>query len=224
MSLARRSNESTGCKSVSLARTVAQHAPQEWFVVQRTGSCKNFRCEGVGSSGREKRVVMNVVVLAGRVADRPFRPGNGDRVVVKVDVEGENPSKSDRIELHCFGAVADRAMRLWQGDLIGVRGRIELRIWTEDGEEYDELRVVAHRVDVMVKGNNERPNRDGGSWGNRERSDRADRGGSRPFNRDTRGPREQRGGGEWLRPDERLEDLSTPGAGRNDDDHWRRFA
>lgn len=160
---------------------------------------------------------MNVVVLAGRVADRPFRPGNGDRVVVKLDVDGENPSKSDRIELHCFGAVAERAMRLWQGDLVGIRGRIELRIWTEDGEEYDELRVVAHRVDVMVKGNNERPNRDGGNWGNRDRDrDRA----PRSFSRD---PKPARGGGQWLRPDETLEDVagSRDGEGgrdRHDDD------
>lgn len=152
---------------------------------------------------------MNVVVLAGRVADRPFRPGNGDRVVVKLDVDGENPSKSDRIELHCFGAVADRAMRLWQGDLIGIRGRIELRIWTEDGEEYDELRVVAHRVDVMVKGNNERPNREGPTWGNRDRAS------ARPINREQRGPRE-RSGGEWLRPDESLHDVESTDSQRND--------
>ena len=144
---------------------------------------------------------MNVVVLAGRVADRPFRPGNGDRVVVKLDVDGENPSKSDRIELHCFGAVAERAMRLWQGDLIGVRGRIELRIWTEDGEEYDELRVVAHRVDVMVKGNSDRSPREGATFGNRDRGPRSFKGG------DARGPRE-RSGGQWLAPDETLDDVS----------------
>ena len=168
---------------------------------QPTGSCQTFRSEVAGSSGRRKRVVVNVVVLAGRVADRPFRPGNGDRVVVKLDVDGENPSKSDRIELHCFGAVAERAMRLWQGDLIGIRGRIELRIWTEDGEEYDELRVVAHRVDVLVKGNSERSSREGGNWGNRDRAPRS-------FSADSRDRRE-RGGGQWLRPDETLDDISA---------------
>ncbi len=152
---------------------------------------------------------MNVVVLAGRVADRPFRPGNGERVVVKLDVDGESPSKSDRIELHCFGAVAERAMRLWQGDLIGVRGRIELRIWSEDGEEYDELRVVAHRIDVMVKGNTQRPGRDGGvgngagngggGWGTRDAAPK-------------RGPRDQRDqrGGQWLAPDESLGQHRAP--------------
>ena len=160
-----------------------------------------------GSSGRRKRVVVNVVVLAGRVADRPFRPGNGDRVVVKLDVDGENPSKSDRIELHCFGAVAERAMRLWQGDLIGIRGRIELRIWTEDGEEYDELRVVAHRVDVLVKGNGERPTREGGNWGKGDRGPRSPSGDSRD--------RRERGGGQWLQPDETLDDVSAP-TGDND--------
>lgn len=175
---------------------------------QPTGSCKTFRCEVAGSSGRRKRVVVNVVVLAGRVADRPFRPGNGDRVVVKLDVDGENPSKSDRIELHCFGAVAERAMRLWQGDLIGIRGRIELRIWTEDGEEYDELRVVAHRVDVLVKGNSERSSREGGNWANRDRA-------PRPFSADSRDRRE-RGGGQWLRPDETLDDISAMTDNNND--------
>lgn len=148
---------------------------------------------------------MNVVVLAGRVADRPFRPGNGERVVVKLDVDGESPSKSDRIELHCFGAVAERAMRLWQGDLIGIRGRIELRIWSEDGEEYDELRVVAHRIDVMVKGNSQRPAREGGSgggWGNRDAAPK-------------RGPRDQRDqrGGQWLAPDESLGQHRAPVTG-----------
>lgn len=160
---------------------------------------------------------MNVVVLAGRVADRPFRPGNGERVVIKLDVDGENPSKSDRIELHCFGAVAERAMRLWQGDLIGIRGRIELRIWSEDGEEYDELRVVAHRVDVMVKGNTQRPGRDigngrdtgtgGGGWGNRDAAPK-------------RGPRDSRDqrGGQWLAPDESLGQHRAPVSGGADDD------
>ena len=151
---------------------------------------------------------MNVVVLAGRVADRPFRPGNGDRVVVKLDVDGENPSKSDRIEIHCFGAVAERAMRLWQGDLIGIRGRIELRIWSEDGEEYDELRVVAHRVDVMVKGNSERSSREAGNWGNRDRGPRSSSGDSRE--------RRERGGGQWLQPDETLADVSNSDDDSND--------
>ena len=163
---------------------------------------------------------MNVVVLAGRVADRPFRPGNGERVVIKLDVDGENPSKSDRIELHCFGAVAERAMRLWQGDLIGIRGRIELRIWSEDGEEYDELRVVAHRVDVMVKGNTQRPAREGGareggSWGNREGGREGARDNSRDGGRDNRvarGPRDARDqrGGQWLAPHESLGEHRAP--------------
>jgi single-stranded DNA-binding protein len=163
---------------------------------------------------------VNVVVLAGRVADRPFRPGNGERVVVKLDVDGENPSKSDRIELHCFGAVAERAMRLWQGDLIGVRGRIELRIWSEDGEEYDELRVVAHRVDVMVKGNTQRPAaREGGNWGNRD----GGRDGARD-NRPQRGPRDARDqrGGQWLAPHETLGEHRAPVTdhdGFDDDNH-----
>lgn len=160
---------------------------------------------------------MNVVVLAGRVADRPFRPGNGDRVVIKLDVDGENPAKTDRIELHCFGAVAERAMRLWQGDLIGIRGRIELRIWTEDGEEYDELRVVAHRVDVMVKGNSQRPPRDGnrdGGWQNRDggHEGSAKRDGGWSGGRDNRDSGASRSG-EWLRPDESLD----AGLGRGPD-------
>ncbi len=169
-----------------------------------------------GSSGSVREGVVNVVVLAGRVADRPFRPGNGERVVIKLDVDGENPSKSDRIELHCFGAVAERAMRLWQGDLIGIRGRIELRIWSEDGEEYDELRVVAHRVDVMVKGNTQRPPREGGareggSWGNREGTRDNSRDGSRD-SRVARGPRDARDqrGGQWLAPHESLGEHRAP--------------
>ena len=178
---------------------------------------------------------MNVVVLAGRVADRPFRPGNGDRVVIKLDVDGENPAKTDRIELHCFGAVAERAMRLWQGDLIGIRGRIELRIWTEDGEEYDELRVVAHRVDVMVKGNSQRTGRDGareggreGGWQNRDGGREKRDGGWGAGNRDGRENRENRdsnrpnrSGGEWLRPDESIDTIDTNqtiGASRDRED------
>ena len=174
---------------------------------------------------------MNVVVLAGRVADRPFRPGNGDRVVIKLDVDGENPAKSDRIELHCFGAVAERAMRLWQGDLIGIRGRIELRIWTEDGEEYDELRVVAHRVDVMVKGNTQRPGREGGregGWqprdGGREggRDGARDGGGAKRDGGWSGGGRDNnragRSGGEWLRPDESIDTVANRSAA-TDTDH-----
>lgn len=169
-------------------------------MTESPNGCREYRRDG--------EVVVNVVVLAGRVADRPFRPGNGDRVVVKLDVDGENPSKSDRIEIHCFGAVGERAMRLWQGDLIGVRGRIELRIWVEDGEEYDELRVVAHRIDVMVKGNNTRPPREGG-WQNRDGREggRGEREGGRREggwnrDRDNRGDRGERSGG-WNRPNDR---------------------
>jgi cold shock CspA family protein len=94
---------------------------------------------------------MNVVLLVGRVSDRPFRPGNAERLVVRLDVPSPRRSTGvDEIEIHCFGAIASRvegAIRL--GDTVEVRGRVEHRIGHDDQGEYDDIRIVADDVSVL---------------------------------------------------------------------------
>jgi cold shock CspA family protein/single-stranded DNA-binding protein len=94
---------------------------------------------------------MNVVVLVGKVADRPFRPSGRERVVVKLDVAGDRrPDKPDRIEVHCFGDTANHAeTKVNLGDIVTVHGRLEQRVGKDDMGEFEELRVVADHITVV---------------------------------------------------------------------------
>jgi cold shock CspA family protein len=89
-----------------------------------------------------------VVLLVGKIADRPFRPGGLERVVLKIDATSERrPGSSDRIEVHCFGELGgDVENRIQRGDLVEIRGRLEQRVGRDDLGEFEELRVVADRV------------------------------------------------------------------------------
>lgn len=95
---------------------------------------------------------MNLVVLVGRVADRPFRPSGRDRVVLKLDVTADRRGdKQDRIEVHTFGEVANQAeSRVSQGDVVSISGRLEQRVGRDDMGEFEELRVVADNVTVVA--------------------------------------------------------------------------
>ena len=94
---------------------------------------------------------MNLVVLVGRVADRPFRPSGRDRVVIKLDVTADRRhDKQDRIEIHTFGEVANHAEnKVSQGDIVSISGRLEQRVGRDDMGEFEELRVVADNVTVV---------------------------------------------------------------------------
>jgi cold shock CspA family protein len=97
---------------------------------------------------------MNVVVLVGKVADRPFRPSGRERVVVKIDAAGDRrPDKPDRIEVHCFGEVANHAEnKVNLGDIVSIHGRLEQRVGKDDMGEFEELRVVADHITVVNAG------------------------------------------------------------------------
>lgn len=99
------------------------------------------------------------MLLVGRVSDRPFRPGNAERLVVRVDVPSPRRSGHvDEIEFHCFGAVAthvEAGVRV--GDTIEVRGRVEHRIARDDQGEYDDIRIVGDDV-VVVRSITQRRN------------------------------------------------------------------
>jgi cold shock CspA family protein len=94
---------------------------------------------------------MNVVLLVGRVSNRPYRPGSGERVFLQIDVPSARRSgTSDEIELHCFGQTANNVERdVHFGDMVEVRGRIEQRIGRDADGEYDDLRIVADEVSVV---------------------------------------------------------------------------
>ena len=100
---------------------------------------------------------MNVVSLAGTVTDRPFRPGNGNRTVVKLKVTATSSNHFDRIEFDAFGQPGDFAINLYVGDIVSVLGRLENRTFREHDEEVHELRVVAQFIDLISKSNDRKP-------------------------------------------------------------------
>jgi hypothetical protein len=100
---------------------------------------------------------MNVVSLAGTVTDRPFRPGNGGRTVVKLRVTATNANHADRIEFDAFGQPGDFAINLYVGDIISVLGRLENRTFREHDEEVQELRVVAQYIELISKSHDRKP-------------------------------------------------------------------
>jgi single-stranded DNA-binding protein len=99
---------------------------------------------------------MNNVSLVGEVTDRPFRPGNGNRTVVKIKVHGGNAAHVDRFEFDAFGQPGDFAMRLYVGDIVAVTARLEDRTFKEDGEDVNELRIVAQFVQLISKSSDRR--------------------------------------------------------------------
>jgi single-stranded DNA-binding protein len=94
---------------------------------------------------------MNSVSLVGRVSDRPFRPGGGARVVIKVTVRDSRTGRSDQIEVDAFGPVGAVAINLFQGDHVAVEGRLEDRTYKQDGQEVQETRCVAESIETLVK-------------------------------------------------------------------------
>ena len=88
---------------------------------------------------------MNTVQMVGEVRERPFRPGEGNRVVVKLRVHDDETGRFDNVEFDSFGQVGDFAIRLFTGDRIAVRGRLEGRVF-DDG---DEVKVVANHVELV---------------------------------------------------------------------------
>jgi Single-strand binding protein family len=119
---------------------------------------------------------MNTVVLVGKVSDRPFRPGNGERTVAKLSVQEES-GRSQVFEFDAFGEVGAWVMsNLWVGDIAAIRGRLEERVYKERGEEVEELRIVAVRVNLVHKGG-ARINRDRDREGGRDGRERDSRDG-----------------------------------------------
>jgi single-stranded DNA-binding protein len=102
---------------------------------------------------------MNNVVLVGRVPERPFRPGGGERVVLKVDV-ADDRGRQERFELDAFGEIGrwvSEGVRI--GDIVAVRGRLEQRVYRDQGEEVEELRIVGMRISLVAKGSSVRSDR-----------------------------------------------------------------
>jgi single-stranded DNA-binding protein len=91
------------------------------------------------------------VSIVGRVVDRPFRPGNAQRVVLKLDAEDER-GRSQRIEVDGFGEIGDWIMKnVTMGEILAITGRLEQRTYKDRGEEVDELRVVAVRCEPTAR-------------------------------------------------------------------------
>lgn len=103
---------------------------------------------------------MLTLSMVGRVAERPFRPGNATRVVMKMDVDDER-GRTQPLEVDAFGEVGDWVMKnATVGEVLAVSGRLEMRTYMDHGEEIDELRIVGTRFEpAMRRGGG--PNRNG---------------------------------------------------------------
>jgi hypothetical protein len=85
----------------------------------------------------------------GTVYDRPFRPGSGQRTVVKVKCDGE-AGRSERLEFDAFGSAGEFGMKLRVGDVVAMRGRVEDRTYRDGDEKVNELRLVADYIELVV--------------------------------------------------------------------------
>ena len=145
------------------------------------------------------------VSLVGRVTDRPFRPGNAQRVVLKLDADDER-GRTQHLEVDAFGEIGDWVMKnVTSGETLAVSARLEERTYRERGEEVDELRIVAVKFEPTAR----RPST--------LRSDPNSRAADLPLPVPTMGP----GGPNELRtsepnaltPDVETPDCETPGPG-----------
>ena len=93
---------------------------------------------------------MNLVTLVGEVTDRPFRPGNGGRTVVKIKLR-KPTGGSDHFEFDAFGQPGEFGLGLYVGDTIAVTGHLEDRQYVENGEPVTELRIVASYIELITR-------------------------------------------------------------------------
>jgi single-stranded DNA-binding protein len=100
---------------------------------------------------------MNTVQLVGEVTDRPFRPGAGARTVIKIRVHDDASNRFDNLEFDAFGAPGDFGLRLYTGDRVAVRGRLEDRQFTEHGETVNEIRIVANHIELVKRASDGQP-------------------------------------------------------------------
>ncbi len=106
------------------------------------------------------------ISIVGRVTDRPFRPGNGQRVVFKIDADDDR-GRTQHLELDAFGEIGDWVMKnLTPSEIVAVNARLEIRTYRDQGEEIEELRIVGMRIEPLrnkgASGGNRRPQNDRG--------------------------------------------------------------
>ncbi len=106
------------------------------------------------------------ISIVGRVTDRPFRPGNGQRVVFKIDADDDR-GRTQHLELDAFGEIGDWVMKnLTPGEVVAVNARLEIRTYRDQGEEIEELRIVGMRIEPLrnkaATGGSRRPQNDRG--------------------------------------------------------------
>lgn len=109
------------------------------------------------------------ISIVGRVTDRPFRPGNGQRVVFKIDADDDR-GRTQHLELDAFSEIGDWVMKnLTPGEVVAVNARLEVRTYRDQGEEIEELRIVGMRIEPLRNkgtGGNRRPPNDRGFQAN----------------------------------------------------------
>jgi single-stranded DNA-binding protein len=89
------------------------------------------------------------ISIVGRVSDRPFRPGNGQRVVLKVDADDDR-GRTQRLEFDAFSEIGDWVMKnVTPGESVAINARLETRTYKDQGQEVEELRIVAMRIEPL---------------------------------------------------------------------------
>ena len=100
---------------------------------------------------------VNLVCLTGEVTERPFRPGNGNRTVIKIKLRKSTGNGTDLLEFDAFGQPGEFGLGLFIGDSIAVTGHLEDRRYLEAGEAVNELRIVANFIELVTRAGDKRP-------------------------------------------------------------------
>ena len=111
--------------------------------------------------------MLNLVILVGRLARNPEvqELENGKKVanitlaVPRSFKNHEGEYETDFIDCTLWNAVAENAsLYCEQGDIIGVKGRLQKDSYEKDGENRTRMNVVAEKVTFLSSKNHEKNN------------------------------------------------------------------
>jgi single stranded DNA-binding protein len=101
---------------------------------------------------------LNVVVLTGRLAEDPrlyATPDAGDVTKLRLAIgrprrSGQQNSTADFVDVVVQNGDAQAAARyLAKGSRVGIRGRLQQRVWTQDGRQRSRLQILSEQVSFL---------------------------------------------------------------------------
>jgi single-stranded DNA-binding protein len=104
---------------------------------------------------------LNNLTLTGVLEREPLRVEHDSLTQVRFTVrhEGQNAKTGELFKLYvpceAFGVVAERALTLRPGAVVGVEGRLKWRSYVDQGEKKGSLAVWVRQLSVMTSGEGE---------------------------------------------------------------------